>query len=131
MPVEEERTYAGYNSLNALCPSRQVLSLIADRWTVLTLFVLSCEGLRPKRYGEIKRTIEGISQKMLTQTLRQLEENGLVNRTVYPVIPPKVEYELTALGQTLLNTMLALKTWAETHMPEVEAARERFRPEAV
>lgn len=108
---------------NADCPSRQVLDLIADKWTAIIIYRLS-RG--KKRYGELQREISGISQKMLTQTLRRLERDGIVHRQVYPVVPPMVEYSLTSLGETLIEPLCTLCHWAETHIPEVEASRNRY-----
>ena len=105
------------------CPSRQVLDRIGDRWSVLVVAVLR-DG--PRRYGEIAATIEGVSQKMLTQTLRALERDGLVTRTVHATVPPRVDYELTALGRSLLDLVAALETWAYTHMGDVLAARTAY-----
>ena len=109
------------NVLNAQCPTRLVLDLIADKWTTLVIYLLS-QGT--KRYGELQREIGGISQKMLTQTLRKLEGEGLVKRTVYPEIPPRTEYTLTELGTTLREPLGALCQWAEIHIGEVEKARQ-------
>ena len=111
------------NVCDAECPSRQVLDLIADKWTAIIIYRLS-QGT--KRYSELQREINGISQKMLTQTLRRLERDGIVERKVYPGVPPMVEYSLTLLGQTLIEPLCKLCKWAETHIPEVEAARRRF-----
>lgn len=108
---------------DANCPSRQVLDLIADKWTAIIIYRLS-KGT--KRYSELQREIGGISQKMLTQTLRSLERDGIVSRKVYPVVPPMVEYSLTALGATLIEPLSTLCRWAESHLPEVEAARNRY-----
>jgi DNA-binding HxlR family transcriptional regulator len=107
-----------------------VLDLIADKWTTLVIYLLS-QGT--KRYGELQREIGGISQKMLTQTLRKLEEDGLVKRVVYPEVPPRTEYSLTELGITLKEPLGALCLWAVNHIAEVEkarqaAARKRTRP---
>lgn len=110
-----------YNILDETCPSRKVLNLIAEKWVVLVIYALSLDDRR--RYSELQQRIGGISQKMLTQTLRRMEANGLVERTVYPVVPPVVEYELTPLGRTLLEPIHALKLWAESHLHEVEACR--------
>jgi DNA-binding HxlR family transcriptional regulator len=107
----------------ATCPSRKVLDLIADKWVVLVVRALS---FGTRRHGELGRTIEGISEKMLSQTLRRLERDGLIARKVYPVIPPKVEYSLTDLGWSLNEVVESLSRWAEGHIPEVEAARERY-----
>ncbi|UEJ82386.1 helix-turn-helix transcriptional regulator [Brachybacterium halotolerans subsp. kimchii] len=103
-----------------VCPSRQLLDRIGDRWTVLIIGVLE-DG--PQRFSQISRRIDGISQKMLTQTLRSLEADGLVTRTVFPEVPPHVEYELSELGRTLLEPLAILRAWAVDHMDEVAAAR--------
>ena len=107
-----------YDVLDENCSSRQAVELIGNKWTILVIFALA-KGT--KRYNEIHRMIVGVSQKMLTQTLRKLEDNGLVHREVYPVIPPKVEYSLTPLGKTLLDPIFAIKRWAETYIDEVAA----------
>ena len=104
---------------------RQALALIADKWAVLVITTLSRGSIR---YNALQRQLEGISQKMLTQTLRDLECNGLVARTVYPDTPPRVEYSLTTLGRTLVEALTVLRDWAEEHYHEVEAARERYCP---
>jgi DNA-binding HxlR family transcriptional regulator len=105
------------------CPSRAILELIADKWTLLVLPALR-RG--PVRNGELLRLIEGVSQKMLTQTLRTLESNGLVRRIDHMEVPPRVEYELTDLGRSLADTIKKLGAWAQEHIPEVLAAREEF-----
>jgi len=110
------------NVLSGACPTRKVLDLIADKWTVLVIYLLAGGT---KRYGELQRAIDGISQKMLTQTLRKLEEDGLVKRTIFPEVPPRTEYELTPLGRTLKGPLSALCAWAQDHMGEVEKARSR------
>ena len=115
--------YEQYNTLWDNCPSREVLNMIADKWTVMVIYALS-KGTT--RHGKLLRSISGISQKMLTQTLRQLEASGLVQRTVYPVVPPKVEYALTTLGTSLLEPVTAIKEWAEDHMEEIIVAQEHF-----
>src|SRR5947208_13356818 len=109
--------------MNEKCPSREVLDRIADKWTALIILALSEAGTM--RYGELQRRIGGISQKMLTQTLRSLEDDGLVKRDVYPVVPPMVEYSLTPLGRTLTEPLEAICHWAEKHLPQLEAARAR------
>lgn len=109
---------------NADCDSRQVLALLADRWSMLVIYALS-RGVR--RHGELKRMIGGISQKMLTQALRALERDGLVQRRVYAVVPPRVEYTLTPLGKTLLAPLRSICHWAESHLPQVRVAREAAR----
>ena len=110
------------NVLDQNCESRQALERIADKWTCLVVYAL-LDG--PRRHGELRRTIEGISQKMLTQTLRSMEADGLVKRTVVDVIPPHVEYSLTELGQTLSEPLVAICRWAMDHLSEMQAARQR------
>jgi DNA-binding HxlR family transcriptional regulator len=110
------------NVLDQSCESRQALDRIADKWTCLVVYAL-LNG--PLRHGELRRTIEGISQKMLTQTLRSMEADGLVKRTVVDVIPPHVEYSLTELGQTLSEPLVAICRWAMNHLSEMQAARQR------
>ncbi len=112
-----------WDPFNSQCPSRQVLDRIGDRWSVLILVALS-HG--PMRYTELSRRIDGVSQKMLTQTLRGLERDGMVARTVHPVIPPRVDYELTDLGRTLRRPISALEAWAIDHMDDVVAARATY-----
>jgi DNA-binding HxlR family transcriptional regulator len=110
--------------LKPQCPSRIVLDRIADKWTALIIQVLA-NGTQ--RYAALQRAIGGISQKMLTQTLRSLERDGLVLRKVHPVVPPKVEYSLTRLGRTLIDPLHALCRWSERHLPELQANRTRAR----
>jgi DNA-binding HxlR family transcriptional regulator len=105
---------------NGDCPTRQVLDRIGDKWTVLIIGML--EG-RPKRFSELQRSIVGISHKMLTQTLRNLERDGLVQRTLYPEVPPRVEYALTPLGKTLCTPITAIRHWAEEYIAEVTVAQ--------
>ena len=112
-----------YDAFLADCPSRKLLDRISDKWVALTLASLA-DG--PQRYSEISRRLAGVSQKMLTQTLRSLERDGLVSRVVTPSVPVRVDYELTGLGHSLQQTMLVLKGWAESHMDEVEAARSAY-----
>jgi len=118
------RNFPEPDVFNANCPTQQVLETIADKWSVIVLYVLSQTETR--RYSELQRVIGGISQKMLTQTLRKLERDGLVMRRVYPVVPSKVEYSLTPLGYTLTELLKAICTWAQTHWDEIEAARVRY-----
>jgi DNA-binding HxlR family transcriptional regulator len=99
---------------------RQTLDLVADKWIVAALYILS-HGT--KRYGEMQREIGNISQRMLTRTLRDLERNGLVHRQVYPVVPPRVEYSLTPLGETLNEVLKALCDWSTDNFQQVETAR--------
>jgi DNA-binding HxlR family transcriptional regulator len=112
----------GADVLNAACPSRQVLDRIADKWTVLIIYVLA-EGTH--RFGQLPRRIGGISQKMLTQTLRDLERDGLVERIVHPVVPPHLDYRLTPLRRSLCEPIPAIRVWAQAHLPEMLAARAR------
>lgn len=106
------------------CPKiSQVLARVGEKWSVLIIIMLT---ERPRRFSELKRAIGGISQRMLTLCLRGLERDGLVKRTVYPVVPPKVEYELTPLGQSLRQPVTELAKWAQSHIAELDAAREAF-----
>ena len=118
MPVDRSA-----DPYSAACPSRQVLDRIGDRWTVLILGVLA-DGA--KRFTELSRAVEGISQKMLTQTLRGLERDGLVTRTVHATVPVRVDYELTDLGRTLGEPIAALERWARDHLGDVVAARQEY-----
>ncbi|MBI1280454.1 MAG: transcriptional regulator [Anaerolineaceae bacterium] len=108
------------NVYDSDCPTRRVLDLIADKWTALIIGLLEDE---PKRFSQLQRNIGGISQKMLAQTLRSMERDGLVTRTVYPEVPPHVEYCLTPLGQTLIEPIAAIRHWAESHINSVSAAQ--------
>ncbi|MDX2005011.1 MAG: helix-turn-helix domain-containing protein [Meiothermus sp.] len=112
------------NVLNDFCPSRQVIAMIADKWSILILWALHQNGRL--RYGQLQRTVQGISQKMLTQTLRELERNGLVSRTVYEVVPPQVEYELTPLGKSLRQALSGVCNWAQDNLGAVMGARELY-----
>ncbi|MFD4862663.1 winged helix-turn-helix transcriptional regulator [Streptomyces atratus] len=126
---------ASYNAFMEGCPSRQLLDRISDKWVALILAALGSDGPhrpgadhgdgpRSMRYSELSRRLAGASQKMLTQTLRSLEVDGLVTRTVTPTVPVTVTYELTDLGLSLNHVMAGLKDWAETHMTDVLAHRE-------
>jgi DNA-binding HxlR family transcriptional regulator len=110
--------------LDPRCPSRLVLDRIADKWTALTIQILAGGTMR---YAALQREIGGISQKMLTQTLRSLERDGLVQRTVHPVVPPKVEYSLTRLGRTLIEPLQGLCRWSEKHLGELQENRSRAK----
>jgi DNA-binding HxlR family transcriptional regulator len=109
-----------YNAMNANCPTRQLVDVLSDKWVCLVFCALERGSAR---HSEIARQISGVSQKMLTQTLRKLERDGLVTRTLYPQVPPRVEYEITALGRDLLNQVLPLWRWIVEHLPAFEAAR--------
>jgi DNA-binding HxlR family transcriptional regulator len=106
------------------CPTREILSRIGDKWTTLIIGLLATSKTR--RFNELRRAIGGISQKMLTQTLRDLERDGLVKRTMYAEIPPRVEYSLTPLGVTLCEPITALHHWAKEHIDDVRASQEAF-----
>lgn len=126
-----------YDAFLAVCPSRQLLDRLSNKWVVLVLAALGSDGSgqssgecevadRPLRYSELSRQLAGVSQKMLTQTLRALERDGLVSRTVTPTVPVTVTYELTDLGRSLYATVRDLKAWAQNHMDQVVASRERY-----
>lgn len=100
-----------------------LLNRVADKWTTLIIGLLENN---PKRFGELRREVGGISQKMLTQTLRELERNGIVQRTVYAQVPPRVDYALTPLGRTLCEPLCALRQWTLTHRQEVVASRKKY-----
>lgn len=101
----------------------QVLARVGEKWSILIIMLLNSG---PRRFTEIRRAVNGISQRMLTLCLRGLERDGLVKRTVYSVMPPRVEYELTPLGQSLTEPVIALGTWARDHIKEIDAARATF-----
>lgn len=111
----------GFNP--ALCPVRGVLDRLGDKWTTLIVIVLS---QRPHRFSELRRAIPDISKRMLTQTLRDLERDGLISRRVFPTKPPSVEYRLTELGESLLLPLDTLIAWAETSQPRITLARTQF-----
>src|SRR5207244_2140759 len=104
--------------LDAQCPSRLVLDRIADKWTALIIQLLSKQTMR---YAELHREIDGSSQKMLTQTLRSLDRDALVEREVYPVVPPTIDYSLSKRGRTLIEPLRALCRWSEKHLAELQA----------
>ncbi|MGF1910891.1 helix-turn-helix transcriptional regulator [Vibrio kasasachensis] len=112
-----------YRSRNIECPIRLALDRIADKWTVLIVVSLMQET---KRFGELRKDIEGISQKMLTQTLRGMERDGLVNRKIYPVIPPKVEYSLTESGKSLIPILLDIRDWSQINAESIFLSRREY-----
>ena len=116
-----------WNPYDRNCPTRKLLDRIGDRWTVLVVGALSQGSLR---YSELVSRIDGVSQKMLTQTLRALEQDGLVRRTVTAAVPVRVDYELTDAGRTLQEPLRALEDWAKAHMAPILEARDRFEREA-
>ena len=112
------------NKRKESCPAvREVLHRVGDKWSVLIVDLL---GEGPMRFSDLRRSVEGISQRMLTLTLRGLERDGLITRTVFPEIPPRVEYELTRLGKTLLEPIQGLAEWAERNRTSIQEAREKF-----
>lgn len=115
--------YKEFSILSAACPSRNVLEGISDKWSILVITLLLNKAYR---FGELKRTIGGISPKMLTQTLQKLEKYGLINRQSFPVLPLKVEYTLTPLGQELCTILNTLTIWTEKNMPSIIAAEKSF-----
>lgn len=123
MVTMEGATVLGGDPYRADCPTRRILDRIGDRWTVLIVGIL---GRGDARFSELLRGVEGVSQKMLTQTLRALERDGLVHRTVYPEVPVRVEYALTEAGRTLLEPLRALERWSIEHLGDVSAAQEAY-----
>jgi len=116
-------TTPAWNVFDRACPTRQVLDCIADKWTVLIIRRLADGTLR---FAQLKRAVDGISQKVLTRTLRDLERDGIVTRRVYASVPPKVEYTLTALGRSLCSLVAEICDWAEANIEEVETARKAY-----
>jgi len=130
--MASENSYIAKNALERIakidifdesCEGHQALEKIANKWTILIIYVLT-QGT--KRYGELKRQIQGISPKMLIQNLRNLERCGLVERKVYPVVPPKVDYSLTALGESLAEPLAIFGEWSYKHIYEVKAACDSY-----
>jgi DNA-binding HxlR family transcriptional regulator len=105
------------------CRAREILQRVGDKWSA---YVIDLLGQDTKRFTELHRSIDGITARMLTVTLRGLERDGIVTRTIHPVIPPRVDYALTPLGRTLLDTIGQLVTWADSHVIEIEAARAAY-----
>jgi DNA-binding HxlR family transcriptional regulator len=139
MTAAQKRAQAkvDYDAFLANCPSRRLLDRISDKWVALVLAALGSDGPhhpggdlvgepRSMRYSELSRRLAGVSQKMLTQTLRSLERDGLVTRSVTPTVPVTVAYELTDLGISLQQMMIAIKAWAESHMDEVLTHRDAY-----
>jgi DNA-binding HxlR family transcriptional regulator len=112
-----------WDVMAAGCPTREVVGRIGEKWSLLVLYALGGATLR---FTALRTRVEGVSQKMLTQTLRGLERDGVVSRRVYPTIPPKVEYSLTPLGLGLTGVITGIRTWAYEHMDDISAARERY-----
>jgi DNA-binding HxlR family transcriptional regulator len=105
------------------CRAREVLQRVGDKWS---MYVIDLLGQGTMRFSELHRSIDGITARMLTVTLRGLERDGVVTRTIHPVIPPRVEYDLTPMGQTLLDAIGQLVTWADSHLPEISAAQAAY-----
>ncbi|QTE00136.1 winged helix-turn-helix transcriptional regulator [Streptomyces cyanogenus] len=118
-----EQARADYDAFLRSCPTNQLLGRLSDKWVSLVVAALT-PG--PLRYSDLSRKIAGVSPKMLTQTLRALERDGIVSRTVTPSVPVRVDYALTPLGASLAGLLTAVKDWAETHFDEVRTARERY-----
>ncbi|WP_304169093.1 helix-turn-helix domain-containing protein [Lonsdalea britannica] len=108
---------------SSACPTRTLIDLIANKWTMLVLMGL---GQKPMRFNELKRVIEGVSQKVLTQTVRKLERNGLISRTVLPTVPVNVTYALTPLGVSLAEMMIQVRGWSLTHIADILAAQQNY-----
>ena len=123
MPIEGDRAGWEPDPLNAGCPSRAVVDLIADRWSIL---VLTAVDRGAHRNGELMRMVQGISQKALTRTLRDLERSGLVDRHDHHEVPPRVDYALTPTGASIIPLLSSLCEWSIEHMDDVTAARARF-----
>jgi DNA-binding HxlR family transcriptional regulator len=116
-------TMPPWNVFDSHCPTRQVLDLIADKWTVLIIRRLADGTLR---FAQLRRSVDGISQKVLTNLLRSLERDGIVTRRIYASVPPKVEYSLTNLGRSLCDLVEGICRWAEANIEQVQAAREMY-----
>ena len=112
--------YREQKDLADICPIRDVLDRVGDKWSVLLIFTLA---ERSHRFGELRRAVTDISQRMLTQTLRELQEDGMISRTVHPTTPPSTEYALTDLGRSLVEPLTGLARWAESHHEEIKHAR--------
>ncbi|WP_019073405.1 winged helix-turn-helix transcriptional regulator [Streptomyces hokutonensis] len=118
------RKYGGVDIFLRDCPTRAVLELIAGKWTMLVLVAL--EDARTMRFAELRRRLDGVTPKVLTGTLRALEREGLLIRTVYPTVPPRVEYRLTELGQEVGGLVQGITVWAQANVTAMRAAREEF-----
>jgi DNA-binding HxlR family transcriptional regulator len=122
--MDTDQVRGRWDANKGACPTRQVLGRIGDTWTMLIISTLEREGTL--RAGQLKAMVEGITQKMLTQTLRHLERDGVVRREVFPTVPVTVTYTLTALGQGLGIAVATMRTWAYDHMDEISAARDDY-----
>lgn len=115
--------FSGACSQRKVCPVKDIMASYGDKWSMYTILLLGQYG--KMRFNELRASIDGISQRMLTVTLRSLEDDGIVSRTIYPEIPPRVEYELTELGESLLRQLLQLATWAEENFSKIMKARKK------
>jgi DNA-binding HxlR family transcriptional regulator len=118
------REHGGVDVFLRDCPTRAVLELIASKWTMLVLVAL--ENGHPMRFAELRRRLDGVTPKVLTHTLRALEREGLLNRSVYPTVPPRVEYQLTELGRELGSLLQTVTDWSQTNITAIRSAREEF-----
>lgn len=123
LPQPKLALIATMSVFDTSCPAHQILEHIANKWTVLIVYALSQDK---KRYNELKQQIVGVSPKMLIQNLRNLERCGLIEREVFPIVPPRVEYSLTPLGASLVEPLAVLGEWAYRHLPDVKAAIENY-----
>jgi DNA-binding HxlR family transcriptional regulator len=123
LPRKADVTRAHEGNSKTCVVTRELLDRVGDKWSVLVIGLL---GGGTHRFSELRRAIDGISQRMLTLTLRHLERDGLVSRTVHPTVPPRVDYALTPLGRTVLEPLDAFRRWAEAHGTDVAAARRRY-----
>jgi DNA-binding HxlR family transcriptional regulator len=123
MVTNGEMVWQRGNLFDPDCPTRLILDRIGDKWTVLTLLLLSDN---PMRFTELRNGIGKVAPKVLTQTLRRLERDGLITREVFAEVPPRVVYTLTPLGRSLIEPIAAVKNWAEEHMPAITAAQEHY-----
>ncbi|NYD78013.1 transcriptional regulator, HxlR family [Arthrobacter cupressi] len=121
--IERDTSGLPADVLNPNCPSRVIFQRIGDKWASLVVQVLA-EG--PVRFSDLRKMVSVVTPKVLTQTLRSLERDGLVTRTVHAQVPPRVDYELTALGRSLLDPLALLRAWAESHVPAILAARDAY-----
>lgn len=130
MPVSKQdckriaQIFSGPCSQKNLCPVKDIMARYGDKWSMYTVLLLG--QYQRMRFNELRCGIRGISQRMLTVTLRSLEEDGIVSRTIYPEIPPRVEYQLTDLGEGLLKQLLELASWADAHSQEIIKARKKY-----
>lgn len=120
---ERVRNYNAAPMSTTICPVRNIMDMVGNKWSALLIMALA---ERPHRFGELKRAVSDISQRMLTQTLRELQRDGLISRTVHPTAPPTVEYAVTPLGRSLLQPLTQLVGWADTNQHAIEEARLRF-----